>query len=119
MRVLTLGEVSQMGPGELVPAFKAQVKEVKKYHTGNNQYGPWSIQKITVMDQTAIMTLKLVDHPEMTSQWVGHWIYLEAIQGNKGLHGLAVIDDEYRGKKERMIEAKKDVPVTAAQAGAP
>src|SRR5437016_984430 len=113
MRILTLSEISQLEPGEVVPAFKAQVKETKPIKRGNNQYGDYTIQTLTLMDATGISQVKLFDCPEYTGQWVGVWIYVQSSLNDKGkLSGIQV--STYRDKKE--IHVKGNAGASIAQA---
>ena len=59
MRVLTLSEIMALEFGEIVPAFRAQIKQVYPQKSDTNEYGPWSIQRVLLMDGAALMTAKL------------------------------------------------------------
>ncbi len=118
MRLVTLKEIAALEPGEIVPAFRCQVKEVKQLKTGENQYGPWTLQTLTVMDATAVMQVKLFDVPEYTAQWVGAWIVVESSLNDKGkLSGIAV--STYRDKKEIHVKGKGGAVITQAMDAAP
>src|SRR5437773_8755097 len=116
MRVLTLSEIMALEFGEIVPAFRAQIKQVYPQKSDTNEYGPWSIQRVLLMDGAALMTAKLFNIPEYTSQWQGVWIYVESGQNDKGkLTGIEVVKDEYRGKVSKQIKISERATITQAQ----
>lgn len=122
MRVLTLAEVQQMEPGETIPAFRAQIKEVKDFYRGTQKQSgdPFTTQKLLVMDGTALMTVKIWDHSEFTKQWQQVWVVFESGQSKKdgSLIGMRIKDDEYRGRTTRLVEVKESATITQAQPGA-
>lgn len=121
MRVLTLAEVQQMGPGETIPAFRCQIKEVKDFYRGTQKQSgdPFTTQKLIVMDGTALMTVKIWDHPEFTKQWQQVWVVFESGQSKKdgSLIGMKVRDEEYRNRVTRLVEVKESATITQAQPG--
>jgi hypothetical protein len=79
--------------------------QIYKPKTGENSNGPWSIQNVNIKgtDGTEV-TLWMKDRPEIPSNQKGRFIILTAKQGEKGLSGLYVMDDEYNGKTTRKIK---------------
>ncbi len=113
MRLVTLKEIAALEPGEIVPGFRAQIKEVKQPKSGQNEHGPWTIQSLTLMDSTAIVQVKLFDAPAFTPQWVNAWIVVESSMNDKGkLSGILV--STYRDKKEIHVKAKSGAVITQA-----
>ncbi len=104
-RIIPLKQVMEMQPGEVVPGFRAQVKEVREPKSGNNQWGDWTMQSLTLMDGTAICPVKLFDCPVYDASWVGAWIIVESTADTTGkLRGIEW--KEYKGKKELNISGK-------------
>lgn len=111
MRILTLKEVAAMEPGEVVPAIKVQVKEVREPKSGDNQYGPWTMQSLTVLDATAVSQVKLFDAPVYDAAWVGVWIVIESTQNTHGkLSGIQV--SEYNKRKEIQVKMKAGATIS-------
>lgn len=105
MRLITLKDIMAMEPGEVVPAFKACVKEVREPKSGNNQYGDWTMQSLTLADATAVCPVKLFDCAIYDASWVGAWIVVESTPDTSGkLRGIQV--SSYKDKKEIQIKGK-------------
>lgn len=107
MRVLTLAEIQKLEPGETIPSFNAQIKEVKPYNQGTHaEYGPWTIQNLTVMDESGIVPVKIKNHHEFGQDWRNCHAYFESGKSQKdgGLTGIKWKEDTYKGKTTRLIE---------------
>lgn len=111
MRILTLKEIAALDAGEVVPALKAQVKEVKEPKSGENTYGPWTMQSLTVMDATAVSQVKLFDAPVYDVNWIGVWIVIESTPNQHGkLSGIQV--SEYNKRKEIQVKMKAGATIS-------
>ncbi len=122
-RIIPLKQVLEMSAGEIVPAVRCQIKSVGKIYKGSNEHGEFTVQKITVLDDTAVLTLKLWDKDEFSTDWQGVWIICESTPGKGGkLGGLMTVDDEYpknSGKVTRQIHAKSGSTIEEATDLAP
>ena len=116
MRLLTLKEIQALEIGETIPSFKAQIKESKPYNKGvHAEYGPWTIQNLTVMDGSGIVPVKIKNHPEFGKDWFQKWVLFECGISKKdgSLAGIRWKEDTYKGNTTRVIEVNALATVEA------
>jgi hypothetical protein len=112
MRVIHLSEVLQMEPGETVTATKGKLKSVFERNTGTNEHGDWSIQNVILADGELEIKVKVCDRETaIPSAWKGKLIYLTSVNGDKGITGLKVKEDTYKGKTSKILSATKTAEI--------
>lgn len=111
MRLLTLKQISEMEPGEVIPAVRCTIKEIREPKTGTNQFGDWTIQSLTALDQTAIMQVKIFDGPVYDAAWANVFLQIESSHNDKGkLAGVEV--SEYNKRKEIHVKFKQGATIS-------
>jgi hypothetical protein len=108
MRECPLAEVAQKEIGELIPSFSGRVLRVQDQNSGENNYGPWTIQNIEVADRQnrdLKVKVKVFDGPEIPKSWVNREVEVISGAGDKGqLQGVAVAAG-YQGRG-KCVEVK-------------
>lgn len=101
-----------MEQGETVTATKGKLKAVFERNTGTNEHGNWSIQNVIISDGDVEMKVKVCDRESaIPSAWKGKLIYLTSLNGDKGITGLKVKEDTYKGKTSKILSATKTAEI--------
>lgn len=122
MRVLSVKDVLGMSDGEIIPALKCRVKSVFDHKTGTNSNGAWAIQNIIVEDASgAEIKVKVCDKDELPKAMKGKWVHFLCYKGDKGLSGVKVAEDTYKGKTALIVKVTKsaDIETDEVEASAP
>lgn len=106
-----MAEVLKRDIGESIPAFKGKLSRIQKRRSDTNQYGPWSIQNVEVMDGGAKIKVKVWNREEIPGAWLQRTVYLQSGQDDKGkFAGLDMVQDTYDWKEgtpiKKMVEMK-------------
>src|SRR5437588_6838250 len=125
MRVVPMTEVLKMDFGEKVPSVKGKISNIYDQTTGQNNYGDWAIQNIEICDPAdpkAKIKVKLFDQQEVPKAWRNKLIYLECVEGDKGMKGIEIAKDTYKLKEgappRKMLEVRRDAQISLAEAEA-
>lgn len=98
MRIASIRDVLGMPAGVAFEGVAGVVTGMTEYKTGENKYGPWSIQNVTITDGPNKVKVKVVNHPEMTREWMNSKVTFLAGAGQKGQPvGLKTDIDTYKG----------------------
>ena len=113
-----LNQLGAMADKQTLACIAGTVTNVYKPKSGENSNGPWSIQNAVIKgsDGTEV-TLWIKDREEIPSSAKGRFLILTAKQGEKGLSGLYVMDDEYNGKTTRKIKVTHTAELAYQQDG--
>ncbi len=100
-----LSQLGAMADKQNLACIAGTLTKIYKPKTGENSNGQWSIQNAVIKgtDGTEV-TLWMKDRPEIPTNQQGRFMILTAKQGDKGLSGLYVMDDDYNGKITRKIK---------------
>ena len=102
-RIVPLAEALKMDPGEQLPAIRGKVVKVGKYFSGQSAKGPWSFQTLTIDDGGTKTDVKFKGRDQIAPDAVGKVAFVVANNGERGLTGVRVEDDEYNGKTTRIV----------------
>jgi hypothetical protein len=122
MRVLSVSDVLGMSDGEIIPALKCRVKAVFDHKSGTNSNGEWAIQNIIVDDAAgAEIKVKVCDKDELPKSIKGKWVHFVCYKGDKGLSGVKVAEDTYKGRTALIVKVTKsaDIETGEVEASAP
>lgn len=97
MRIIKIKEAIERC-GEQITGIHGTLTGVYKRRTGEGQYGPYSFQDGTLKDETGSIIVTFCNHEEMSKR-KGMKMTATAKQGEKGMSGLKVTEDEHNGKK--------------------
>lgn len=111
-RIVSLSDALQSDPGEQLPAVRGKVLKVGKYFRGESAKGPWSFQTVTLDDSTAKAEVKFKGREAFAPASVGKVMFIVANNGERGLTGVRVEDDEYQGKVTRIVLVTSSAEVT-------
>lgn len=106
LRTITVPQALELSTGELVPSIRAVVSDIGKRYSGTNDHGDWSLQNITLKDGVTGQTIKakVNDREEIPASWKGGTVLMVCKNSDKGLTGLKIDEDDYRGKKSKVIK---------------
>lgn len=114
MRLVPIAEALKLDVGEKIPSTKGKIKSVFDQNSGENDYGQWTIQNVTLIDPNdakAEIKVKLFNQTEIPKNWKGKILYIESGQGQKGISGVEVVNNEYKGKTSKIIEVREGAVV--------
>lgn len=111
-RIVSLSDALKSDPGEQLPAVRGKVNKVGKYFSGESAKGPWSFQTVTLDDSTAKAEVKFKGREAFGPSVVGKVMFIVANNGERGLTGVRVEDDEYQGKVTRIVLVTPSAEVT-------
>ena len=111
-RIVPLSEALRMDPGEQLPAIRGKVLKVGKYFQGQSAKGPWSFQTITLEDGAVKADVKMKGRDQIPGTVVGKVMFAVANNGERGLTGVRAEEDEYQGKKSRLVLVTPSAEVT-------
>lgn len=106
LRTITVPQALELSTGELVPSIRAVVSDIGRRYSGTNDHGDWSLQNITLKDGVTGQTIKakVNDREEIPASWKGGTVLMSCKNSDKGLTGLKIDEDDYRGKKSKVIK---------------
>jgi hypothetical protein len=115
MRLLSVADALNLEVGEQLPGLKGKLVQLYDRHTGESDYGPWSLQNLTLAD-TAVPAKKIKvcvsGHDPITAR-PGDVIYFISGKTGKGaLKGLKREEEEYEGAVRPLVRAAKDAEIT-------
>lgn len=111
-----LSQLGAMADKQTLACIAGTITALYKPKTGTNSTGEWSIQNATLRGTDGIeVGLWLKDRPELPMSAKGQYVILEARQGDKGLSGLYVMDDDYNGKITRKIKVTPTAELSYGQ----
>ncbi len=119
MRLVPLKDIPTLGKDEAVPSIRGRVVNIYARNAGTNVHGEYSLQNLTIRDETGEATIKLKDRPELPLTTKGKVIFIFSKQGDKGLTGLKVKDDEYpkgSGKVTRIVSVTPTATIQESDA---
>lgn len=104
MRILPISDIlTQLDHDDTVDSVVAQVIDIHKRHSGTNANGEWSLQNLLIRDATGEIKVQLKDREDFPTAFKNRVVCFECNQGPKGKTGLKAKDDEYKGKKSRIL----------------
>lgn len=113
MRVWTPTEVLGCQAGVALECVAGHVTHVTDRKTGTNDYGPWSIQNVTIGDGGNRVKVKLMNQGELVKEALNHKLYVIAGQGKKGQPiGLVTELDTYKGQTSIIVKANENASLS-------
>lgn len=98
-----LGSMVDKQPIGCVQGVITQIWKAKKGTTASTG-NPWSIQNVVLRCHDGEVKLWVKDREEISMGWKNRTIRVECNQGEKGLTGLYVYDDDFNNKVERKLK---------------
>ena len=90
--------------GDVIHLIEGRVKSTFRRHEGENDRGAYSFQSFVITDGKEEIKVTFKDRDYLDEkEWKGKTIVLEALDGDNGFTGVYAKDDEYQGKKSRII----------------
>jgi hypothetical protein len=114
-----LSQIGAMVDKQNLACIAGTLTAIYKPKSGENSTGPWSIQNAVLkgIDGTEV-TIWVKDREEIPQNAKGRFIVLTARQGEKGLSGLYIMDDDYNGKITRKIKVTPTAELSYQEGGA-
>lgn len=116
MRTIPIAQISDMSPGETVPSIVGTLRAAYPQSRGQTDKGPWSVQNMILADGQSSVKVKLWDHDAVSEAWVGKAVCLHSHESQKGLTGLKVESDTYKGVTSKIIKATATAVIVLAEA---
>lgn len=118
-RMISIADIMNMGPGEVIPGFRAKIAKVQKQRTGEGANGAWTMQLVTLKDGTGVIEGKLWNRDNYTAADIGSEFIFESTETNRGLSGLKRAVHEYQGKETPQIEINGAADMSPVSGHAP
>ncbi len=102
-RIVPIGEVLKMEPGEIPPVVRGKCVNVWKYRAGDGKDGPYSFQDIVLEDGGEKLTVTVKNRDEFGWKEIKEkevTIIAGRHSNNGKLIGVEVYENDYNGKKE-------------------
>ena len=112
MKLTTVTEALVLPTGTAIEFCCGTVAQVGRWSQGVNTYGPWTIQNITIGDETKKIKVKLINQQELLPDWLGHTIYLTSGNRQGRLIGLKVEIDKYPREETPIIAANEKASIS-------
>lgn len=120
MRVVPLNEVSGIQPGFPIEAVGGILVQVGDYKTGTGQYGPWTIQNVTLADGDDRLKVKVTGHPEIDKRRMNRKLYfLSGMDRKGGTAGLKVELETYNGVTSTIVKVTGMATISESWPGEP
>lgn len=116
----TIQDVHEMPDAMPVLDLTATVTQIAERKSGTSNYGPWSIQFLTLEDDTGKISVMAKDRPEDFTEfdWIGKQVVITAHKSDKhGWQGALAHDNDYKDKNhpERVIKLTKTGQIELAE----
>lgn len=120
MTAPTIQHVHAMADAMPVLGLTATVTHVAERKSGKSKFGSWSIQFLTLEDDTGTISVMAKDRPEDFSEfgWIGRRVVILAHKSDKhGWQGALAHDNDYKDKHnpERVIKLTKTGQIELAE----
>lgn len=101
-RMISIADAINMGPGEMVPGFRAKIAKVGKQVTKPG--ADWHFQKITIKDGTGVIEAKCWNRDLFQESDVNREFIFECTDTQKGLTGLKRVEDTWKDKVTPQVD---------------
>lgn len=108
-----------LADGALVGEFVGTVTSLYKSFSGKNDRGEWSKRGAKMKDAAGGEIEVVFWNREVPDSWKGQTLSLKSVKGEKGTHGVTVLDDEYNGKTTRKLKVTPVADVSFMEGSAP
>ncbi len=119
MRLIPIKDALTFSPEENVPSVRGKVKEIYKPSTGSSDKGEWSFQNLVIVDESGQIKVKLKDREPLPLDYKGRVILISCKEGDKGLSGVKIKEDEYRGKIDKVLWVTPSATIDRVEGSAP
>lgn len=75
--------------------------------TGDGNYGPWSLQNGEITVQGEKMRVLFANMEPVSDEHQGDAFFVQAQSGKKGIHGVSVKEEDYKGNKRIVLKITK------------
>lgn len=119
MRVVPIKELAVLTLGETVPSVRGKLTAIYDRKTGQGQNGEWSLQNCELTDSTGKIKVKLDDRDALPKDWRGREVYISCNNGDKGLTGIKIKEETYKGNTSRILSVTESAHLDDAAAQEP
>ncbi len=102
-RKLKLDEVVNMEEGEIVPEVSGIVESIYKRRSGVKDEKPWSFQDLVIKDGMLRIGVSVSGRDDIPSSVKGKLLTFISSNGPRGLTGVKVILDTYKGETKKKL----------------
>jgi len=113
MKPYDLTQLDACASGQILPMITGKLVNLWERKSGENDRGGWSFQRgyIAAPDGTKV-PLQLKDREELPQSWRDKTITITSKDGQKGLNGIKVIDEEYNNETQRKLRITPTATIT-------
>jgi hypothetical protein len=119
MRVIPISDILAMDHDDTVDSVVGQITKIWKRNAGNNSNGDWSLQNLTLRDQTGEIKVQLKDRDNLGPEWLNRTVSIFCNQGQRGKTGVKAKDDTYKGQTTRILSVTPTAHVELHEENAP
>lgn len=101
--VIPISQLLQANSGFIPPCVRGIVTDVFDQTSGTNEHGDWKIQNIWIKEGESKIKVKVTDREALPKSLKGHGVVITCKEGDKGLTGMKVKEDNYRGKSSIIL----------------
>lgn len=106
MKTYTIAEILDSEVGMIIPRVEAKLQKVWDRKTGEGEHGAWSLQNGELVDATGSIKVCFSGLPNI-SERQGDVMVFRAQSGKKGLSGIKVDENTYKGATSKQLKITK------------
>lgn len=106
-----------LADGAIVGEFTGTLTNLFKEYKGKNDRGEWQKRGGKMRDAAGEEIEVIFWNREVLDNWKGRVLSLKSVKGEKGTHGVTVIDDTYDGKTTRKLKVTATADVAFVEGG--
>lgn len=106
-----------LADGAIVAEFTGTLTSLFKEYKGKNERGDWQKRAGKMRDAAGEEIEVIFWNREVLDSWKGRVLSLKSVKGEKGTHGVTVIDDVYDGKTTRKLKVTATADVAFVEGG--
>jgi hypothetical protein len=104
MKTIGITELLQQPAGETIAAVHGTLTQLYEVHTGEGQYGRWTLQNGVLSDGHDTIKICFANREPVDERWRGQEIVISATENKKGgLAGLKLEKEDYAGKRRLVL----------------
>ena len=100
---MKISEIKELKEKTTVDTMSGMVENVYERHAGTKEGRAWSMQNIMLKDASGAVKVLLSGRKECPKSMEGKQVSFSSVNGEKGLTGMYVKDDKYKGKTTRVV----------------
>lgn len=113
MKTYSINEILESEVGMIIPRVEAKLVKIFDRKTGESEHGAWSLQNGELADNSGSIKVCFSGFPDI-SEKQGETLVLRAQSGKKGMSGIKVDENTYKGTTTKQLKITKSAIVLGA-----